>query len=271
MTGAFGTKGAEGALAAKGWVRFGHDAGLSRWAEFAKTAALERMAEPAHRAEWLQCGGTWFVGVDTLSNDSRGDVAGSGPLPGPGYEAARAAYGDLPLHAGQVSVVWPGYPQPRKDESEAAFLYRQRRDAAHVDGLLAVGASRARMLKERHAYILGLPLTPVGAGASPLTVWEGSHEVMRTAFASALEGVPPEDWGEVDLTEIYKAARRDVFARCARIAVPAQPGEAVLVHRLALHGVGPWEEAASAPPEGRMIAYFRPEFPGLGDDWLTAP
>jgi hypothetical protein len=53
--------------------------------------------------------------------------------------------------------------------------------------------------------------------------------------------------------------------------VPAQPGEAVLVHRLALHGVAPWQKGATAPPEGRMIAYFRPEFQGLGDDWLSAP
>ncbi|MFX0540986.1 hypothetical protein ACEWPM_004540 [Roseovarius sp. S4756] len=257
-------------LSRTGWVRFAHDAGLARWTEAAKAAALERMADPAHRAQWLQCGGTWFVGVDTLPNDARGAVAGSGALTGPGYDAARGLYGDLPLHAGQVSVTWPGYPKPRKDEGEAAFRYRQRRDAAHVDGLLAIGAARARMLKERHAYILGLPLTAVGEGASPLTVWEGSHEVMRSAFAKALGGIASEAWGEVDLTEIYKAARRDVFERCARVTLLAQPGEAVLVHRLALHGVAPWQEGAVAPPEGRMIAYFRPEFRGLGDDWLSA-
>ncbi|MFX0547085.1 hypothetical protein ACEWPL_016225 [Roseovarius sp. S1116L3] len=258
-------------LSQKGWVRFAHDAGVARWAEAAKAAALERMADPAHRAEWLQCGGTWFVGVDTLPNDARGVVAGSGPLTGPGYDAARSLYGILPLHAGQVSVTWPGYPKPRKNEGEAAFRYRKRRDAAHVDGLLAIGADRARMLKERHAYILGLPLTAVGEGASPLTVWEGSHEVMRAAFAKALGGIAPEAWDEVDLTEIYKAARRDVFDRCVRAVLPVQPGEAVLVHRLALHGVAPWQEGAVAPPEGRMIAYFRPEFQRLGDDWLTAP
>jgi hypothetical protein len=44
----------------------------------------------------------------------------------------------------------------------------------------------------------------------------------------------------------------------------------MLIHRLALHGVAPWAEGAEAGPEGRMIAYFRPEFEGLGDDWLTA-
>ncbi|SEL32572.1 hypothetical protein SAMN05421666_2153 [Roseovarius nanhaiticus] len=261
----------EGALQSAGWTRFAHDAGLARWAEAAKAAALIRMAEPAHRAEWLQCGGTWFVGVDTLPNDADGSVAGSGPLTGPGYDLARRLYGDLPLHAGQVSVTWPGYPQPRKGEGEAAFRYRQRRDAAHVDGLLAIGPDRLRMLKERHAYILGLPLTEAGAGASPLTVWEGSHEIMRAAFAEALADTPSEKWGDVDLTEVYKAARRDVFDRCRRVPLAARPGEAILVHRLALHGVAPWEAGAEAPPEGRMIAYFRPEFRGSGDDWLCAP
>ncbi|WP_324753952.1 hypothetical protein [Roseovarius sp. Pro17] len=254
----------------KGWARFGHDAGVAAWADAARNAALRRMAEPAHRAARVQCGGTWFVGVDTLPNDARGAVEGSGPLSGPGYDAARALYGDLPLHSGQVSVTWPGYPQPRKGEGEAAARYRTRRDAAHVDGLLAVGDTRARMLKERHAYILGLPLTDVGDGASPLVAWEGSHEVMRAAFATALEGVPPADWGAVDLTEIYKTTRREVFERCARVELPAQPGEAVLMHRLALHGVAPWQEGAEAPPEGRMIAYFRPEFIGQGPDWLSA-
>ncbi len=263
--------GLQGGFLGAGWARFGYDAALARWAGTARAAALARMADPAHRAEWLQCGGTWFVGVDTLPNDASGAVPDGPPLTGPGYAEARALYGHLPLHAGQVSVTYPGYPRPRAGEPEAAFRYRQRRDAAHVDGLLAVGARRARMLKERHAYILGLPLTDACKDASPLVVWEGSHEVMRAAFAAALEGITPEQWGEVDLTDVYTAARRDVFARCARIELPARPGEATLVHRLALHGVAPWADGAAAPEEGRMIAYFRPEFRGHGADWLTAP
>ena len=32
------------------------------------------------------------------------------------------------------------------------------------------------------------------------------------------------------------------------------------------------EDGAEAPEDGRMIAYFRPEWPDLAaDDWLTAP
>jgi len=48
------------------------------------------------------------------------------------------------------------------------------------------------------------------------------------------------------------------------------PGEAYLVHRFALHGVAPWDEDAKAGPDGRMIAYFRPELPDRGL-WLNAP
>lgn len=257
------------ALLSRGWARFAPEAAVRDWARAARAVALERIADPAERARWLQCGGTWFVGVDALSNGPDGAVAGAGPLAGRAMDAARALYGALPLHRGQVSVVWPGYPRPR--EGEAAFRYRQRRDAAHVDGLLAVGPERRRMLKERHAYILGLPLTACGAGASPFVVWEGSHEVMRRAFAAALGGVPPEAWDAVDLTEVYQRTRREVFETCRRVEIAAMPGAAYLVHRLALHGVAPWKDGAEAPPEGRIIAYFRPELPGQGAEWLTLP
>jgi len=42
------------------------------------------------------------------------------------------------------------------------------------------------------------------------------------------------------------------------------------VHRLALHGIAPWAEGATAGPDGRMIAYFRPEAGGPAG-WLGAP
>ena len=255
----------------RGWARFGYDPALAAWADAARRAALTRMEDPLHRAEWLQCGGTWFVGVDTLPNDASGAVGDGGPLSGPAYDMARALYGNLPLHQAQVSIVYPGYPRPRDGESDSAFGYRKRRDAAHVDGLLAVGVTRARILKERHAYILGMPLTDSSADASPLVVWEGSHEIMRAAFDAALADVPHDRWGEVDLTEVYTNARRVVFDRCARVTLPAKVGEATLIHRLALHGVAPWSEEAEAPSEGRMIAYFRPEFLGGGAHWLLAP
>lgn len=258
-------------LAARGWARLGPDPALAGWAAAALPAARAAVADPALRAAWLDCEGTWFVGVDALPTDAEGRLPGGPPLPRAARAPLEAVLGPLPpLHRAQLSVVWPGYPRPRRGESSAAFGYRARRDAAHVDGLLPEGPERRRHLREPHAFILGLPLTEAGRGASPLVVWQGSHEIMRAAFAAALRGRAPERWGEADLTDTYQAARRRVFETCRRVEVTARPGEAIVVHRLALHGVAPWAEGAEAPPEGRMIAYFRPQFADPAR-WLEAP
>ncbi len=258
------------ALFDKGWVHFPVDAAVQDWIAHALPVAKARVADPEQQVEWLQCEGTWFVGVDTLPNTPSGAVAGSGPLAGAAYELAREFYGALPLHRAQVSVIYPDYPRPREGEGEGAFRYRLNRDAAHVDGLLAIGPDRQRMLKKRHAYILGLPLTETSPDASPLVIWEGSHKIMQAAFEAALGPLPEDQWAEVDLTETYQTARREVFETCPRVTLPALPGEATLVHRHALHGVAPWTGTATAPPEGRMIAYFRPELPTGSRDWLEA-
>jgi hypothetical protein len=39
------------------------------------------------------------------------------------------------------------------------------------------------------------------------------------------------------------------------------------MHRHLLHGVAPWAAGAKAPPEGRIIAYFRPLMPDVAS-WL---
>lgn len=75
----------------------------------------------------------------------------------------------------------------------------------------------------------------------------------------------------MDVTEIYASARREVFETCPRVALPAAPGEAILLHRLTLHGVAPWAAGATADPMGRAIAYFRPEMPGGIAAWLESP
>jgi hypothetical protein len=165
-------------------------------------------------------------------------------------------------------VIRPGYPQPSPEESDAAFAYRRDRDAAHLDGLLPIGPEKRRMVKEPHAWILGLPLNETTA--SPLTVWEGSHEILRAALLNALKPHPPENWGDVDITDAYQSARRTVFATCRRIELPTRPGEATLLHRLSLHGVAAWKSEDTAPPEGRMIAYLRPQHTSVAD-WLTRP
>jgi len=253
-------------LATRGWARFPADAASEGWAGAALDVARDVVQDPEMQATWLQCEGTWFVGVDALPNTAAGAVGGV-PLDG----AAVSALGPLPpLHSAQVSVTYPGYPKPRAGETEAAYGYRLRRDAAHVDGLLPCGPERRRMIREPHAFILGIALTEATADASPLVVWEGSPAIMREALARALAPHARDSWADVDVTAAYQAARKTCFAQCTRRPVPLAPGEAVIVHRLALHGIAPWEATATAAPEGRMTAYFRPLMPGGVSDWLNA-
>ena len=255
----------------QGWVRFPYDAGVAMWAASALPAAWAAVAAPENR-DWLRCGGTWFAGVNVLQGGPYGASAGGRPVTGVVVDFLAEALGWTrpDWGPGQVSVCYPGYPQPMPGEAPPAFRYRQRRDAAHVDGLLPEGPTRRRHLREHHAFILGLPLTEVDPGASPLVVWSGSHEVLRAAFRQAVGQTPPEAWGELDLTDIYDAARRRVFETCPRVLLPARPGEATLLHRLTLHGVAPWADSATAGPDGRMIAYFRPEL-DCPRDWLDLP
>jgi len=253
----------------RGWMRFPHDPGIAQWVAAARPVAEGCLLDPAHRGRWLRCGGTWFAGVNVLPNDAAGAVPDRDvpPLAGAPVDFAREALGlaGLAWDAGQVSVCFPGYPQPWEGESDAAFRFRRDRDAAHVDGLTRVDGRRRR-LGELHGFILGLPMDAAGPEAAPLVVWEGSHEIMRAAFRARLAGLPPDRWAAEDVTECYVAARRAAFERCRRVAVHAWPGEAYVVHRLALHGVAPWRAGGDAAR--RMVVYFRPDpFPGAPPAW----
>ncbi|NNK77553.1 MAG: hypothetical protein HKP40_02455 [Litoreibacter sp.] len=252
-----------------GWVRFGSDPAISGWLEYATPVAGALSTDETQRDLWLRHGGTWFAGVNILPNDVEGRVGGSGPLSGAAVDFVRAHLVEDPnWDKAQISVVYPGYPRQDPGESDAAARFRRDRDAAHVDGLLPVGAERRRMLREPHGFVLGLPMSETDADASPLVVWEGSHRMMQSAFRTRLKDIEPCDWPETDLTETYHAARRTCFETCPRRILHARPGEAYLIHRLALHGVAPWQPGAKAPPEGRMIAYFRPELADTAD-WLS--
>lgn len=245
--------------ASKGWQRIRHP-DIAAWAEAARPVAKEVLATSD---ETWRCGGTWFVGVDALPNTADGAVAGVA------FPWQAVGLAPEPLHPAQLSVIHPGYPQPSEAESPAAFAFRRDRDAAHLDGLIA-DADKRRRVVEPHGWILGLSLNHCAAGASPLVAWEGSHEVMRQALQAALSSHPPDAWGDVDITEAYVAARKRVFESCRRVELPSEPGEAILMHRLTLHGVAPWSDGAAAPPEGRMIAYFRPLMSRVAD-WLNQP
>lgn len=251
-----------------GWLKLGPDPALADWAAAVRPLAIELV--PQHRDEWLRCGGTWFAGVNILPNDGQGRIPGGPALPA-ALTAEIAALTGLPgwsWDRAQISVCHPGYPRRDGRDSDAAFRYRRNRDAAHLDGLLPVGPDRRRHLREHHGFILGIPLVETSPDAAPLVIWEGSHRLAARAFREILAGTAPERWGGIDLTERYHALRREIFAACPRVPVHAKPGEAYLLHRHALHGIAPWAEGAHAPPEGRMIAYFRPDpHPGEAPGW----
>jgi len=241
-----------------GWQRVGPHPGLVDWAAAALPLAIAAIR--ASPRPW-RCGGTWFVGVDMLDHGPDGHFGGV-PFP---WEAL--PLDPVPLHRAQLSTVLPGYPKPSPDETETAFRFRLNRDAAHLDGLLPIGPDRRRMICEPHAWILGIPLNTCGAGASPLTVYEGSHLIIGAALRRALTPHPPETWDRIDMTRAYQDARHLVFATCRRVCVPVVPGEASLLHRHLIHGVAPWVPGASVPPEGRIIAYLRPQLPTVAE-WI---
>lgn len=245
---------------AKGWRRVAGPQ-IAAWAQAAAPVAA---AAVAASAEPWRCGGTWFVGLDALPNDAAGQVGGVA------FPWDDLGLGQVPLHRGQLSLVRAGYPQPSAGESDAAFRFRRDRDAAHLDGLIAEGPDKRRRIAEPHRWIVGMALDDADAGASPLVVWEGSHAVMRAGLLAVLRDVPQEDWGNVDITEAYQTARKRVFAQCPRIVLPGRMGEALVLHRLLVHGVAPWGAGAGARAPGRMVAYFRP-LAGSVAAWLADP
>lgn len=241
-----------------GFEVFDTDTQLLRWASAAHGEAVTLSADPQIRAANLRHNQTWFVGVDALPTASDGSIEGI-PLGGPWQQRITPPQA---WHRAQLSIVYPGYPGQDPDESDANHRYRIKRAAAHVDGLLPIGAAKRRFLREPHAFILGLPLNT--SDAAPLTVWPGSQHIMGAAFRDLIASKDPQS---VDLTEGYQAARRQCFEQIEPQHIIAAPGQSILLHRHLLHGVAPWQVGQNAPPEGRMIAYFRPEFSAV--EWIA--
>ena len=252
----------------RGWCRFPSDPQIGAWRDSALDAARSTLSDPRH-ARWHRYRNTWFAGVNVLPNDDDGRIAGGAPVSGAVIDFIGEHLGltGFDWDAAQVSVCFPGYPQPMAGESEGRARYRRERDAAHVDGLLPEGEARRRHLREHHGFILGIPMVEYDAAAAPFVVYEGSHEIMRETFSRCFTGLAPGDWGEFDLTEAYHAARERAFAQSARVEVHARPGETFLAHRLLLHGTAPWREGARAGEDGRMICFFRPAIL-TPQDWL---
>lgn len=255
----------------KGWLRFPYEQAVATWVASAVPHARAATLESHQLSHWLRFGKTWFVGVNALPNDGDGQLPGGGPLTGALREFVEAEYGWHPLDQGQVSITYPGYPKQDEGESDAAHRFRKNRAAAHIDGVKPELPEGRRCVDEHHAYVIGIPLNSTSKGASPLVLWEGSHQILSRAFKAAFAGVPPEDMRRHDVTDIYRAARAEVFECCPKTTVHADPGETYLLHRFTLHGVAPWDDGAEAPKEGRMVAYFRPELSGGVAEWLRLP
>lgn len=255
----------------RGWCRFKVDSHIRRWIDACLPFARATVSDDRH-AQWLRCGGTWFAGVNVLPNNADSSLPGGPVLSGEAIDFIHNVLqqNDFDWDRAQLSVCYPGYPQPMPSESAAAYRFRRDRDAAHVDGLLREGPQKRRHLREHHGFILGIPIVEFDEHASALVVWEGSHELVRSAMKQRFKGVSPDKWGDEDITETYHAVRQQVFQQCRRQKIVAGPGETYLLHRLALHGISPWLEGATAGEEGRMICYFRPAIESA-ESWLYKP
>ncbi|MFT4620773.1 MAG: hypothetical protein ACI9KS_001381 [Sulfitobacter sp.] len=242
---------------ADGWTFFPAEDATQRWVE-----AVLPLARTALETSERRHGRTWAPGVDLLANGANGAVPGGPPLRGEATSKAQSLFTPLALHRAQISAVWSGYPQRDAAESEANHRYRAKRDAAHIDGLLPEGPNRRRHLREAHAWVLGVGLGE--AVAAPLVIWPGSVSIFRTAFRRFYGPHPVQNWGDLDVTDLYQSLRRDVFETCARIEVPLCRGEAILLDRHMLHGTAPWADSGQGC---RITAFFRPELPHWAD-WV---
>ncbi|WP_298861844.1 hypothetical protein [uncultured Sulfitobacter sp.] len=247
---------------ADGFRVFDHDPRTAAWAQAALGEARKIAADPKMRGpDNLRHGQTWFVGVDALASGHDGSIAGV-PLAGPW----KPFVAELPQHKAQLSIIYAGYPKQDADESDANHRYRRTRAAAHVDGLLPMGKLRRRFALEYHAYILSLPLNDVTH--SPTVVWRGSQQIMQAALRRAIGEGPV---AQVDITDAYQAARREVFETCEQVPLLLKPGQSALLHPFVLHGTQAWGDDPDPTGEGRMIAFLRPECAGGATEWLATP
>ena len=250
---------------------FPYDESLHKWVRHALPVA-EAELQKSENEEWVRCGGSWFVGVNALPNDGYGRLKNGPPLEGVSIDFVEQEIGlsHITWDRSQISVCYPGYPKRMEDESISGFNYRVKRDAAHVDGFRPEGPGRRRYLLEHHQFVLGIPMKNTFEDASPLVLWEGSHHAVKKAFESRFKGIAPQSWWQEDVTQAYVEVRNTIFESCDRIEITAQPGEAYLIHRLALHGIAPWQNTTLSEDEGRMVCYFRPPA-SEPQDWLLFP
>ncbi len=251
-------------FAQRGWCKFDADQAILAWVETALPYAQTCLNEPEMQ-HWWRYQNTWFVGVNCLANDIGGSLENGPAIGGAAIDFIQQELSHRlsnHLDRAQVSVICPGYPKASSRDSDSAFRYRQQRDAAHVDGLLKEG--KERYAREYHAYILAIGMNDSDAAASPFVVWDGSHQVIQQALSRELSGFPADNAANRPITDCYQEARKRIFETCQRVQVPLKQGEALVAHRLLLHGTATWQSNQSFP---RMLCFFRPQTMGLSQ-WL---
>lgn len=259
-------------LVQQGWCRLPKSEALLSWAEALLDAAQTCMKAPENH-QWWRYQDTWFAGVNALPNNKIGAVAGLPPLPW-SLLTLLADYCQtsvVELDQGQISGLFPGYPQIDPQQSAAANQFRRQHYAAHLDGLVPLGPKRRRFLTEQHSFILGISLTSHPIDAAPLIVWPDSHKRIQAWLIDSLSAQPEKHWHEIDLTDGYQHIRKQILDDTEPQALHLTKGEAYVMHRHLLHGMGDWPNAIADPhSQGRIIVYFRPCW-HQPIDWLTGP
>ncbi|MEE2774402.1 MAG: hypothetical protein VYE27_05785 [Pseudomonadota bacterium] len=250
-----------------GWTIFDYDRDMHCWAAAVKEGLNSSFNDI--RDSDLRCGQTWFTGVNYLKNDGTGKFGGV-PLTGASVNQIYSRFGEYykKWDQAQISICFPGYPQPSEGESESVINYRTNKFSAHVDGILPIGRARRRFAREYYAFILGIPISKFNRHAAPLIVWEKSHLIMQDFLSRYYRNNLTIDKEAIDITDVFRIARAKIFDTCNKKIVWARIGESYLLHRLTLHGIHPWTPRGKAEKCGRIIAYFRPD---LIDDklWLS--
>jgi len=67
------------------WCAFEYDNKVQRWVDSVLPQALGTI-HAIENKQWLRCGGTWFVGVNALANNSAGALGNGAPLSGRAME-----------------------------------------------------------------------------------------------------------------------------------------------------------------------------------------
>ncbi len=153
---------------------------------------------------------TWFVGVDALPTCPMAVCPAVRRCRRGDCFPARSPRLHRPVAHGAALRLLPRLSQRDDDESESQQPLPRQTRCGPCGRPPWRGPERRRHLREFHDLILGLPLNAASADAAPLVVWRGSHVMMQKLFTDALAHLAPEEWGAVDLTDLYQQCGNSV-------------------------------------------------------------